>query len=337
MGLFLLPAVAFAQLGPYEIQLAADHFPAQLLRREKNGDVWLRRINPDGTPGPQVGYAAADLTGVAMPRPAFFSNIEAMVAALAAPSADAAARAHAALDKFILQSRPFRDLPGVVSDEAVFLKGRVLDRQGKYPEAIRLYEELRAKTNPESSFAETARIREGIDHAKLTNSLDAVECLAGLILPEEDEPLLSELLFALGDSYAQLENWDNALLSYLTLAVFYPYAGNNEARALTRAMTCYAALGEWEPLYRTIQDTIAIDPAGPAADYARRFAKKYAKELGQAGQFVEGGERVVADVAATAVEGTVAATEAPEHTQIQTAPAVSETVAETVEYPDDLL
>ena len=327
-----LPAAA--QLGPYDVQLAADHFPAHLLKREKNGDVWLRRLAADGSLGPQIGYAAADIQAIRMPRPAFFSNVEALVSAPAAPNPAAALRAHAALDKFILQTRPFRDLPGVVSDEAVFLKGRLLDRQGKFSDALGLYESLRDKSPP-SAFADSARIRAGIANARLTNSLEAVECLAGVLLPEEDEALLSELLYALGDSYVRLENWDNALMAYLTLAVFYPYVGNNEARALSRTLPCLAALKEWEPLYRTIQDIRAVAPGSPAAAYAGEFAKKYARELGEAGNFVDTGERIVENTEITAVEGTVAATDAPTHTQFSTTPPPEED--SEIEYPDDLL
>ena len=328
---------ASAQLGPYEVRLANDRFQANLLKREKNGDIWLRRLKPDGTPGPQVGYARADILGIRMPRPSFFTNVEALlvVPASSALPPQATARAHAMLDQFVLQTRPFRDIPGVVSDEALYLKARLLDRQGKYPEALAGYEAIRAKTPP-SAFADQSRIRAGIDHARLTNAVEAVECLSGIEPPEEDEALLSDMLFALGDAYTRLENWDRALMTYLSLVVFYPYVGNNEARALTRTLPCYAALNEWESLYRAIQDINATAPGTPAAPYAENFAKKYAKQLGAAGEFVDGA-RVVADAPATAVEGTTAATSAPSHTQFNAPSDDTPPSPDDIEYPDDLL
>ena len=337
--LLLLSALpARAQLGPYDVRIGNERFQANLVKREKNGDVWLRRLAPDGSPGPQVGYAGSDILGVRMPRPAFFTNVEALlvVPAASALPPQATARAHAMLDQFILQTRPFRDLPGVVSDEALLLKGRLLDRQGKYADALAQYETLRAK-EPPSAFADEARIRAGIDHSRLTNAVDAVECLAGLPPPEEDEALLSDMLFALGDAYARLENWDSALMTYLSLVVFHPYFGNNEARALSRVLPCLAALEEWESLYRAIQDLSAAAPEGsPAAAYAGSFAKKYAKELGMAGEFVDG-KRVVEDIKATAIEGTTAATNAPAHTQFDLSPSAPPAKEEDIEYPDELL
>lgn len=334
-GLFV-PS-ASAQLGPYEVRLANDRFQAHLLKREKNGDVWLRRLKPDGTPGPQVGYARADILGIRMPRPSFFTNVEALlvVPASSVLPPQATARAHAMLDQFVLQTRPFRDIPGVVSDEALYLKARLQDRQGKYADALAGYEAIRAK-DPPSAFADAARIRAGIDHARLTNAVEAIECLDGVPLPEEDEALLSDMLFALGDAYVRLENWDRALMTYLSLVVFYPYVGNNEARALSRTLPCYAALGEWESCYRAIQDLTAAAPGTPAAAYAETFAQKHAKQLGAVGEFVDG-KRVVADTPATSIAGTTASTNAPSHTQFNASSDEEDETPTDVEYPDELL
>jgi tetratricopeptide (TPR) repeat protein len=306
---------------------------AQLFKREKN-TVWLRRMATDGTPGPQVGYDASDILAVDMPRPPFFTNVDAILSATNRVPAPLYAHAHGALDKFILQSRPFRDLPGVQSDEAIFLKARLFDRQGQLSDALSLYDSLRMK-DPPSLFATNAMIRSGIVHARLTNSLEAVECLSGVLLPEDDEQLLSDLLFALGDAYVQLGNWDHALLSYLPLVVCYPYYGQNEVRAMAKTLPCYAALQEWEPLYRTIQDIRSLYPDSPAAAYAAQFVKKYKDGLATAGGFVESGERLVDDAVPDAVAGTTAAKDAPDYTQIPTSAPPAEEEDE-IEYPPDL-
>ena len=334
LSLSLAPTPASAQLGPFEVKMKGGTVSAQLYKREKN-TVWLRRMSADGTPGPQVGYDASDILAVAMPRPPFFTNVDAIITATNRVPAPAFARAHAALDKFILQSRPFRDLPGVQSDEAIYLKARLYDLQNLPSDALTLYDSLRSK-DPPSLFATNAMIRAGIVHARLTNSLEAVECLSGVLLPEDDEPLLSDLLFALGDAYVQLGNWDHALLSYLPLVVCYPYYGQNEVRALAKTLPCYAALKEWEPLYRTIQDIRRLYPDSPAAAYAAQFVKKYKNDLGAAGGFVESGERLTDDIVPDAVAGTTAAKDAPDYTQIPTAPAAAPAEDDEIEYPPDL-
>ncbi len=122
---------------------------------------------------------------------------------------------------------------------------------------------------------------------RAANTVQAIEYLGGIPLPEEDEDVLSQLLFALGDSYFALENYDNALLSYLPLVVFYPYVYDNEPRGLAAALGCYAQLQEWEPLYRSIREIQKIYPNAPAAKTAEEFLEKYKEDLIQAGQFVD--------------------------------------------------
>ena len=114
-------------------------------------------------------------------------------------------------------------------------------------------------------------------------------------LPEEDEELLSSLLFALGNAYFALENYDNALLSYLPLVVFYPYVFDNEPRGLAAALGCYAKLKEWEPLYRSIQEIQKLYPNSPAAKVAEGFLEEYKADLIQAGQFVDAAKITSAD------------------------------------------
>ena len=320
------------QLGPYKIQMKGAAFDAKFIKREKN-TVWIRRIGPDGSIGPQVGYDKSDIENVAMPPPPFFSNLYAMISAPTPPQASLLIRAVDSLDKFIAASAPYRDLPGVISDEALFLKGRMLDLRRKYDDAIDVYESIRS-LSPPSAYATNALIRAGIDYQLVTNSLECISCLSGVLLPEDDENLLSDLLFALGDAFSSVGNYDNALQSYLTLVVFYPYVRDNEPRALAKVLPCYAALKEWEPLYRTIQDIRKTYPGSPAEAVADKIVKTHAKDLAQAGLFVADGERLVDDAAPEALPGTTAATSAPEHTQLS--PSDTSTIAPDVTYPDDL-
>ena len=295
--LFLLfafaPLAASAQLGPYPIQTKQSAFEAEILKREKD-ILWVRRRASDGSTAPQVGIAVADVVEIRMPRPALFDAVEKIRSAPAATDAQFAA-AHSALDKFILQTRALRDIPGIPADEAVLLKGRLFDRKGLWREAIRRYEEIVTQA-PGTAIATNAQILAGIDYSKVGEPQFAIEYLGGMPLPEEDEELLSELLFALGNAYFALENYDNALLSYLPLVVFYPYVHNNEARGLAAALGCYAQLKEWEPLYRSIQEIQKQYPNTPAADTAAQFLEDYKDDLVQAGPFVEAANITSTDV-----------------------------------------
>ena len=85
------PATTSQGIGPYEIEMPSATFNAQLLRRD--GDtIWLRRVGPDGTLGPQIGYEHTDIVRVNMPPPGFFSNLYALVDAPTPPPASARRR-----------------------------------------------------------------------------------------------------------------------------------------------------------------------------------------------------------------------------------------------------
>ena len=311
LGLALLaPLAASAQLGPWPIQTKQTAFEASIVKRDKD-ILWVERKSADGTRSPQIGLPVADVVQIGMPRPALFDAVEKIRLAPAATDRQFAA-AHAALDKMILQLRSLRDLPGIPANEAMVAKARLYDAKGLWRESTRLYEDVVLKAAG-TAAASNAQILAGIAYAQGGEHHSAVEYLGGIPLPEEDEEILSKLLFALGDSYFALGNYDNALLSYLPLVVFYPFVHDNEPRGLAAALACYAELKEWEPLYRAIQEIQKNYPAHPAAQTAAEFLEKYQKELIDAGQFVDAAKVTTADgaVAPAGVAGAPAAPEAP--------------------------
>ena len=298
LGLAVLAPAASAQLGPWPIQTKQTAFEASIVKRDKD-ILWVERKSSDGTSSPQIGLAVADVVRIGMPRPALFDAVEKIRLAPAATDAQFAA-AHAALDKMILQLRALRDLPGIPANEAMVAKGRLYDAKGLWRESTRLYEDVVAKAAG-TAAATNARILAGIAYAKGGEYNSAIEYLGGIPLPEEDEEMLSNLLFALGDSYFALGNYDNALLSYLPLVVFYPFVYDNEPRGLAAALPCYAELKEWEPLYRSIQEIQKNYPTSPAAQTAAEFLEKYKQELIDAGQFVDAAKVTSADAPAAPV------------------------------------
>ena len=303
----LAPLCASAQFGPFPVFTRQASFEAEIVKRDKDV-LWVRRKASDGRYMPQIGIAVSDVVGIRMPRPPAFDGIE-RVRANPASSETHFKAAHAALDRIIAQTRSLRDIPGVPAEEAIVLKGRLFDRQNLPREAVRQYENVLANAKP-SSFVTNAQILAGIAYAKLGEFQFAVEYLHGMPPLEEDEEILSAQLFALGDSYLALGNVDQALLSYLSLVVFHPFVQNNEPRALAAALACYAKLGEWEPLYRNVQEIQKHYPNTPAAKTAEEFLAKYKDELANAGQFVDAAKITSADVPSPA-PATSTSTNAP--------------------------
>jgi len=280
----LAPGRVQGQLGPYPILTKQAKFEAKIYKRD--GDIlWVQRGD-----SPQVGIAISDIVGIKMPRSNLFKAAEKIRTSPKATDAQFKA-VHKALDKMILQLRSLRDIPGIPANEAILLKARLYDSKNLWRESTRLYEDLLLKA-PEGDLTIQARILAGIAYAQGEEWHAAIEYLGGVELPEEDEEMLSKLLFGLGNAYYALENYDNALLSYLPLVVFYPYVHDNEPRGMAAALGCYAHLGEWEPLYRTIQEIKKNYPNTPAEKTADQFIEDYRDDLINAGQFVDGAEVV---------------------------------------------
>ncbi|NLB66552.1 MAG: hypothetical protein GX803_08800 [Lentisphaerae bacterium] len=296
LALLILALPAAAQLGPYRVVTKQAVFEASLYKRDKD-ILWVERKSSSGARSPQVGIAVGDIQFIHMPRPGLFEQVERLLE-LPKPPAKPVQAAHSALDKFILQTRSMRDIPGIHANEAILLKGRLYAHGTLWREAIRQFENV-VTYAAETEWAGTARLLAGIAYAKSGGHLFAVEYLADQPLPEDDEALLSDMLYALGSSYAALGNYDNALLAYLPLVVFYPYIQDNEPRALAATLECYAELREWEPLYRAIQDIKRLYPNTPADEAANEAIAKYEKDLREAGKFVDG-TAVVAPTAGAA-------------------------------------
>jgi len=280
--LALAPLSAHAQLGPYPIVTEQAEFKAKIYKRDRD-ILWVQRGS-----SPQIGISVTDIKGIKMPRPGLFKAVEKIRTSPKATDAQFRA-AHKALDKMILQLKPLRDIQGIPANEAILLKARLYDAKNLWRESTRLYEDILLKV-PEGELATQAQILAGIAYAQGEEWNSAIEYLGGVELPEEDEEMLSKLLFGLGNAYYALGNYDNALLSYLPLVVFYPYVHDNEPRGLAAALGCYAHLGEWEPLYRTIQEIKKNYPNTPAEKTADQFIEDYRDDLINAGQFVDGAE-----------------------------------------------
>ena len=307
----LLPAsAALAQLGPYPLVTKNATNDVTLVKLDKD-ILWVLRAEPNRA-AHQMGIALSDVVSVKFPDPPVFAAVEKLLDLPASAPLPAAQllRAQQALEKSLLLLRQFRSVPGVPYYKGLMLKARILYRQEKWLDAVRAFDDIRVNSK-DPDIQRFAQIRAGIAYERAGEHNSAVEYLAGLPLPEDDEALLSQLLFALGDAFAALGNYDNALLSYLPLVVFYPYVGDNEARAMAKILPCYAELKEWEPLYRTLRDIKSSFPGSPAAKLADEFVSKYASDLSKAGLFVEG-ERLLDDAEQTHVSGTTVDYSKPE-------------------------
>lgn len=264
-------------LGPFTIRTKDNTVTARILRRDR-GTLWVSQARVGGTF--EVGIPVGDVVQLEMPAPRFFEQ------ARQASSPEQIAQAQAGLKSLFELVKPYRDIPGVVADEAILLQGLLAERQGKNSDALTCYEDI-LKQPYASSQQNQARLKAGLCYTKTDQWEKALESLNTVQVSDDDVDLLSEAKLAQGQAYAKLGRPQDALSAYLYLVVFYPYIQSNEVRCLDAALPCYAELKDWEALFKTIQVIKSTYPGSLQAQDAADFAETYAEHLKQEEAFQE--------------------------------------------------
>ena len=266
-------------LGPFVIQTARGNFNVRLLRRDKDM-LWVIK-EADAGGSFEAGIPLAELRLVEVPPPRVFAVVD-------QATGDTQIRAaHDGLDRLMQSLKPFRGLPGVPYEDAMLNKGKLYARQGLWREAVRSYEDILQQ--PHDTGQKTpARIRAGIAYELAGEHENALKHLEGATIPEDDEELLSSALFARGAARGATGDCPGALMDYLYLVVFHPYAQNNEARCLEAALPCYAELKDWESFLKTVQWLRREYPASRETARAEELFAEHREHLQYAGQFVDG-------------------------------------------------
>jgi tetratricopeptide (TPR) repeat protein len=290
-------AAAAQKIGPYPIVFKGTGnnvvtSSVTISRREKN-TLW---VSFAGSARGEQGIPVRDIKTIAVPPPAPLAAAGQLLSR-PVPSDPAKKDAFTArlsktlseLDREIRIFTPYRTLPGIPAADLLLAKGRLLLKVSRDTEAVQVFETLLDFLPPEDPRALTAQILAGIAYSRTGNALQAIEYLSPLAPPADDEALLSDMFFALGDAYLALGNADNALLTYLHLLVFHPFVHHNEPRLLEKVLPCYAAIGDWESLLRTVRWIQRDYPSTPAAETARKCLEKYAAQIGEAQTSLSGG------------------------------------------------
>ena len=264
-------------LGPFTIRTRDHTVVARVLRRDRT-TLWISQAQVGGTF--EVGIPVGDIVRIEMPAPRAFEQ------ARQASSPEQIELAQASLKSLLDLLKIYREIPGVVADEAILLQGLLAEKQQKIPEALACYEDI-LKQPYASSQQNQARLRAGLCYTGTGQWDKALESLSAVQISDDDVDLLSEAKFAQGRAFEKLGRPQDALSAYLYLVVFYPYVQGNEVRCLDAALPCYAELKDWDALFKTIQVIKSTYPDSPQAQDAADFAETYAESLKQEEAFQE--------------------------------------------------
>jgi tetratricopeptide (TPR) repeat protein len=262
--------------GPYTLVTSRGSSTVRLLRRE--GDfIWVDRMVQSSN-WVETGVPRKEIVEFRASRPRLFELAD------KAESPEQIAGAIDQLRRMVSQLRAFRDLPGIPVNEAILLIAQLNERREYWREALQHYEELLGQ-GYEMKERPVIRYRAGLCLWKMDQKERALAYLLDDPIPDDDYELLSSVLNARADSLASAGRHREAIDTYLSMIVFYPYVQENEPRALAGILPSYIALEDWDAVMKAIED-LQRDYAGtPHAAAANEVMASHAKKVESEKQF----------------------------------------------------
>ncbi len=263
-------------VGPMTLITRHGTYVVRLLRREDK-TLWLLQKSQSGQMI-EAGIPVSEVIRFNFGKPTVFQAAElAKTPEQITPALDA-------LKKMVGLLRPFRDLPGMIMDEALIVEGKLLERQNQWVEARLIYEDIIKQTyNPPQ--ANEALLRAGLCCAHEGQNDAALDYLSRATVTDDDLALLSEVYFTRGRILAELGEHRDAIDHFLYLVVFYPFVQNNEPRCLEAALPSYIALKDWDAATKTLDVLKKSYGTTEYARHAEALLKLYEKEMANEQQF----------------------------------------------------
>lgn len=263
-------------IGPYAMTVKQGEKTARtqvwLLRRARDM-VWISRKTQTGS-FIDMGMHQDDVVNMEIPRPAVF---DAVAQAANDPARRAAQRALHAVQK---QFEPYRDLPGVIYDEALYLEGLLLEQLGGWDEALKIYTDIISQKY-ESPMASSAKVHAGLCLLQKKDFEGALKHLDRNSIPPDDVELLSDVCFGRGTALQALEKYDEAIMDYLYPVVFHPFVNSNEVRCLKAVVPCYVARKDWDAVFKAFYALKKDYPDAAETQETRTYLEAYTNELGR--------------------------------------------------------
>jgi len=263
-------------IGPYTLVTRRGEVTVRLLRRD--GDIiWVDRLVQSGS-YVETGIPRSEVIEFKSAKPVLFVQAE------QAQTPEQISATIDGLRRLVAQLKPYRDLPGIQVNAAMIHQAKLNEKREYWRDALVIYQEL--LTQP-YDFPEKNMIRywSGMNLWRMNQKDKALEFLSDDPIPDEDMNFMSDVLNARADSLSAGGKNREAVDTYLSMIVFYPYVRTNELRALSGIIPNYIALKDWDAVIKSI-DAMKLDYAeAPETAAAITLLEKYTAEVEQENQF----------------------------------------------------
>jgi TolA-binding protein len=227
----------------------------------RNGDMLMVTVKSASGGSGQVGYHISDVASLNLPEP------DVMVFAAEQLQNKEYQNALNQIMPVVAFQKTIRDIPGNWWAKAALLEASALIGLNRVDDATALVTEISSYANdPEILTAAKLQI------ALITKYTDPKQAMAAyddILSHSSDAKTLSQAWIAEGDVHFSEHEFDEALMAYLTVTVFYPEHNPFLPKALFGAGQSYAKLKDTTNATKVYNSLIANFPESPEAPLAR--------------------------------------------------------------------
>ncbi|MGZ5504615.1 MAG: tetratricopeptide repeat protein, partial [Chthoniobacterales bacterium] len=239
---------------------------AETLGVRRSGDKIMGKIEVGGSAG-EVGQPISSIAKIEFPEP------QGLKVAADLLSQGQAEKALAEITPVLAFYEQFRDIPGAWWAQAAVIKVSALAALGRDVDAEPLAQQIqRTATDPETARAANLRIASSLvkkqEYEKAAQICDAA-------IKESTRPeVLADAWVTKGNVLLAQKDWDDALLAFLRVPVFYRDEKLFMPPALLGSARAYRRLDDIEHAKRALKDLIAAFPKSSEAAIAQTELQK---------------------------------------------------------------
>jgi TolA-binding protein len=237
------------------------------VRRE--GDMIMGKVQVGSGSG-EVGYHIPQIAKVEFPKPRGLAEASNLL------SQGQPEKALSEIDQVVSYYEPFKDVPGAWWSQAALIKVSALSALHRDSEAEALAAEIQKfVTDPETARA--AQLQLTADLIRKQDFEKAAKICDTAIKESTQAEILAEAWIKKGDLFYAQRRWDEALLAYLHVPVFYSDEKRFMPAALLGSGRAYGELDDDGRARKSFNELIATFPKSAEAAIAQTEIKKLEK------------------------------------------------------------
>ena len=238
----------------------------ETLGLRRDGAIIMAKVQVGSGEG-EIGYNVAQIANIDFPEPRGLKAASDLLAQ------NQAQKALAEIEPVIAYYDGFREVPGTWWPQAALIKVSafiLLKRDNEADVLAQMIE--KSSTDPDTARLVRVNLSSGlIRRGEFEKAIDYCD---SAIKGSTDQRVLGEAWLHKGDAYAGMKQWDDALLAYLHVPVFYSDETALVPPALLGSARAYRRIDDPTRARKTFNDLISLYPKSPEAALAATELRK---------------------------------------------------------------